>query len=35
MQTLTYYDDCIKLNPAPIRKALEKRANNNSMSSEG
>jgi hypothetical protein len=36
MQTLALYDDYIKANLAPIRKALEKRMNNNSgMSSEG
>ncbi|CAF3537649.1 unnamed protein product [Rotaria sordida] len=34
MQTLPYYDDYIKINLAPIRKALEKRTNNNGMSSE-
>jgi hypothetical protein len=35
MQTLPLYDDYIKVNLAPIRKALEKRTNNNGMSSEG
>jgi hypothetical protein len=37
MQTLPLYDDYIKTNLAPIRKALEKRVNstNNGMSSEG
>ncbi|CAF3181711.1 unnamed protein product [Rotaria socialis] len=34
MQTLTFYDDYTKINLAPIRKALEKRASNNGMSSE-
>jgi len=36
MQTLPIYDDYIKTNLAPIRRALEKRINNNNgMSSEG
>jgi hypothetical protein len=38
MQTLPFYDDYIKTNLAPIRKALEKRMNNNNnngMSGEG
>jgi hypothetical protein len=36
MQTLPLYDDYIKTNLAPIRKALEKRMNNNNgMSGEG
>lgn len=36
MQTLPFYDDYIKINVAPIRKALEKRSNNNTgMSGEG
>ncbi|CAF2854630.1 unnamed protein product [Rotaria sp. Silwood2] len=34
MQTLPFYDDYIKINLAPIRKALERRTNNNGMSSE-
>ncbi|CAF0848479.1 unnamed protein product [Rotaria sp. Silwood1] len=34
MQTLPFYDDYIKINLATIRKALEKRTNNNGMSSE-
>jgi hypothetical protein len=34
MQTLPVYDDYIKLNLAPIRKALEKRATTNGLSSE-
>lgn len=36
MQTLALYDNYIKLNLAPVRKALEKRmTNSNGMSSEG
>jgi hypothetical protein len=35
MQTLALYDDYIKTNLAPIRKALDKRINNNGVSSEG
>jgi hypothetical protein len=38
MQTLPHYDDYIKANLAPTRKALEKRMNNNNnngMSGEG
>ncbi len=36
MQTLPLYDDYIRANLAPIRKALEKRMNNNNgMSGEG
>jgi hypothetical protein len=35
MQTLPLYDDYIKMNLAPIRKVLEKRMSNNTMSSEG
>jgi len=36
MQTLPIYDDYIKTNLAPKRRALEKRINNNNgMSSEG
>ncbi|CAF0970487.1 unnamed protein product [Adineta steineri] len=34
MQTLSIYDDYIKANLAPIRKALDKRPMNNGMSSE-
>ncbi len=35
MQTLPVYDDYIKMNLAPIRKSLDKRANPNGLSSEG